>query len=226
MGGYNLEELERGRLSDLPPNTESRRQFLEMAQKGPVRNFELELKRRNGENYRVSLSAIPQVTDLGEGIIAISEDTTERKKAEARVKYLATFPELNPSLILEITREGKGTYTNPALRNVFPDIEQKGKNHAYCGDFASFGEEFRRNGEKPFSRELGAGDSRYEQVIHYLPDTQCYRIYGRDITLRKKLEQELRSASFYARSLIEASLDPFVTINREGKITDVNRATE
>ncbi len=37
---------------------------------------------------------------------------------------------------------------------------------------------------------------------------------------------ELRGASLYARSLIEASLDPLVTISPEGKITDVNKATE
>ena len=34
------------------------------------------------------------------------------------------------------------------------------------------------------------------------------------------------AASLYARSVIEASLDPLVTISRDGKITDVNRATE
>jgi PAS domain S-box-containing protein len=34
------------------------------------------------------------------------------------------------------------------------------------------------------------------------------------------------AASLYARSLIEASLDPLVIISREGQITDVNRATE
>ena len=34
------------------------------------------------------------------------------------------------------------------------------------------------------------------------------------------------AASLYARSLIEASLDPLVTISREGQITDVNLATE
>ena len=39
-------------------------------------------------------------------------------------------------------------------------------------------------------------------------------------------EKELQSASLYARSLIEASLDPLVTISAEGKIMDVNRATE
>ncbi len=47
-----------------------------------------------------------------------------------------------------------------------------------------------------------------------------------DITERKQAEEQLRLASLYARSLIEASLDPLVTINRDGKITDVNRATE
>jgi PAS domain S-box-containing protein len=37
---------------------------------------------------------------------------------------------------------------------------------------------------------------------------------------------ELRAASLYTRGLIEASLDPLVTISPEGKITDVNYATE
>jgi len=49
---------------------------------------------------------------------------------------------------------------------------------------------------------------------------------GIDITERKKAEEKLREASLYSRSLIEASLDPLVTINAEGKITDVNKATE
>jgi PAS domain S-box-containing protein len=35
-----------------------------------------------------------------------------------------------------------------------------------------------------------------------------------------------RQSSNYARSLIEASLDPLVTISSQGKITDVNQATE
>jgi len=49
---------------------------------------------------------------------------------------------------------------------------------------------------------------------------------ARDITERKQAEEKLRVASLYARSLIEASLDPLVTINADGKITDVNKATE
>ena len=65
-----------------------------------------------------------------------------------------------------------------------------------------------------------------------------------DITKRKKAEEaldkytknleklveertkKLELSSLYARNLIEASLDPLVTISVEGKITDVNKATE
>lgn len=43
-------------------------------------------------------------------------------------------------------------------------------------------------------------------------------IVARDVTAQKLLSQ-------YSLSLIEASLDPLVTINTEGKITDVNEAT-
>jgi PAS domain S-box-containing protein len=48
---------------------------------------------------------------------------------------------------------------------------------------------------------------------------------ARDITERKRADEKLRATSLYARSLIEASLDPLVTISPEGKITDVNEAT-
>ena len=42
----------------------------------------------------------------------------------------------------------------------------------------------------------------------------------------KAANEELKSASIYMRTLLEASLDPLVTIDKLGKITDVNRATE
>ena len=47
-----------------------------------------------------------------------------------------------------------------------------------------------------------------------------------DVTERKRAEEALRRASAYNRRLLEASLDPLVTIGTDGKITDVNEATE
>ncbi len=52
------------------------------------------------------------------------------------------------------------------------------------------------------------------------------RVSNRDVTALKMADAELRGAARYARSLLEASLDPLVTISPEGKITDVNTATE
>jgi PAS domain S-box-containing protein len=67
---------------------------------------------------------------------------------------------------------------------------------------------------------------------------------SRDVTERKQMQEKLEeyarnleglvaertkkleASALYARGLIEASLDPLVTINAEGKITDVNKATE
>ena len=42
----------------------------------------------------------------------------------------------------------------------------------------------------------------------------------------RRAEDAHHAAALYARSLIEASLDPLATISPEGKITDVNRMTE
>ena len=47
-----------------------------------------------------------------------------------------------------------------------------------------------------------------------------------DIEDRVRAEEELARVSGYSRSLIEASLDPLVTISAGGLITDVNSATE
>ncbi len=57
-------------------------------------------------------------------------------------------------------------------------------------------------------------------------DAPVCRIVLSDITWRKKAEEMVRDASIYSRNLIETSLDPLVTISAEGKITDVNAATE
>lgn len=52
-----------------------------------------------------------------------------------------------------------------------------------------------------------------------------YLLISKDISAEIRLTEELKATQFYARSLIEASLDPLVTISSEGIITDVNEAS-
>jgi len=49
---------------------------------------------------------------------------------------------------------------------------------------------------------------------------------ARDITESIKAKEILRLSNIYNRSLIEASLDPLVTIGHDGKITDLNTSME
>jgi PAS domain S-box-containing protein len=64
--------------------------------------------------------------------------------------------------------------------------------------------------------EFLAKDSVYDEVDRLLMS----------IREREGAEVALRNALAYNRSLIEASLDPLVTINADGTITDVNSTTE
>jgi len=85
-------------------------------------------------------------------------------------------------------------------------------------------------------------DCWYEENVY--PTAEGIAIYWTDITQRKAAEvaleevnknlettikertEKLAMTAMYARNLIEASPDPLVTISAEGKITDVNKATE
>ena len=71
-------------------------------------------------------------------------------------------------------------------------------------------------------------DVLYNAVVYRNELGQVQGVFAaaRDVTERKRLEEERRAASLYARGLLEASVDPLVTISPEGKITDVNQATE
>ncbi|AXV39167.1 PAS domain S-box protein [Methanobacterium sp. BAmetb5] len=82
------------------------------------------------------------------------------------------------------------------------------------------------------------------QLITGISGEKIFLETNRDITNRKKVEQKLKEAmnnleeqveertqeliraNDYNRNLIETSLDPQVTIGPDGRITDVNRATE
>ncbi len=89
-----------------------------------------------------------------------------------------------------------------------------------------------------FKKILATGEPFYEDVHRVISkfgdrwaSTWAFKtgsnlgIIRRDITQLMTAEGKVREASRYERSLLEASLDPLVTISLDGKIMDVNQAT-
>jgi two-component system, sensor histidine kinase PdtaS len=66
----------------------------------------------------------------------------------------------------------------------------------------------------------------FRQGIILNENKNLYLAAKKEIKNRKKSEEALKLSNIYNRSLIEASLDPLVTIGPDGKITDVNNSTE
>jgi PAS domain S-box-containing protein len=84
--------------------------------------------------------------------------------------------------------------------------------------------------ERLGKRDMALREAREELELRVQERTAELKIANdwlkKEIEDRKSAEEALQTANAYNRSLIEASLDPLVTISAEGKITDVNTATQ
>ena len=127
------------------------------------------------------------------------------------------FLEINPAFEKQtglIDAKGK------LMRDLAPDHEEHW--------FEIYGEIALTGKPKRFVNEAKALNRWYDVYAFKIddPEGREVAILFNDITKFKKAEVDLDNASKYNRSLIEASLDPLVTIGPDGKITDVNNSTE
>jgi PAS domain-containing protein len=90
-------------------------------------------------------------------------DITERKRAEQRLAYLASFPEVNPRPITEVDIHGAIHYTNPAARKLFPDLKEKGLTHPWLVDWDSVFHLILEGQADVSFRDLAVGDRIYQQ---------------------------------------------------------------
>jgi PAS domain S-box-containing protein len=180
-------------------------------------------------------------------LVLAMEDVTERRRSESDLKAIETYAQnivdtvREPLLILDTTLRvrsgnrafyqtfqvsleetenrliyelGNGQWDIPALRTLLEDIVPK----------SSVFNDFELEHDFPaIGRRVMLLNARRLQAGHH---GELLVLAMEDVTERKRAAEQQRTASAYARSLIEASPDPLVTISPEGKITDANQATE
>ncbi|MDD5222425.1 MAG: PAS domain S-box protein [bacterium] len=172
------------------------------------------------------------------------QELVERKQAEEAVRravvYNRSLIEASLDPLVTIGPDGRITDVNRATET----FTGRSREELIGTDFADYftEPEQARAGYQQVFREGFVHDypldlkHRNGRVTSVLYNASVYRdesgrIIGvfaaaRDISERKRAEEAVRRAVVYNRSLIEASLDPLVTIGSDGRITDVNRATE
>jgi PAS domain S-box-containing protein len=213
--------------------------------KGIVMDYPLTLRNAAGDNIDVLYNASVYKNDAGEvqGVFAAARDITDRKKMEEEMRssslYARNLIEASLDPLVTISAEGKITDVNNSTIRVTGVTREK----LIGSDFADFftePEKARAGYKQVFSKGIvrdypltlrnAAGvtvDVLYNASVYKNESGEVQGVFAaaRDITDRKKMEEEMRLSSLYARNLIEASLDPLVTISAEGKITDVNNST-
>lgn len=63
--------------------------------------------------------------------VFINNMTRELQTALDERDQLAAFPRLNPTPVLEVDYEGKITYSNPAVSQLFPELELMQLSHPF-----------------------------------------------------------------------------------------------
>ncbi|HTP30246.1 MAG TPA: CheR family methyltransferase, partial [Anaeromyxobacteraceae bacterium] len=134
LTGYSRAELEERRLTwatDLTPPEWREREagiLAEASRTGETARYEKEYLRKDGSRVPIELFVQPVLDDKDRVVHYRSflTDITQRKQTEQRLAYLASFPERNPSPIVEVGLDGKVRYANAAALQLFPNVREDG----------------------------------------------------------------------------------------------------
>jgi len=200
-----------------------------------VQRLETERVRKDGTVVPVSITIAP-VPDADGAIVgasAVHRDVTEQRKAFEVAQHMASIVEGSDDAIFASTLKGVITSWNPAAERLFGYSSEE-----MIGQSGRLLSPKNRTDEiKTILDKVGAG-----QHIDHRETTRVRKdgtefpvsltvspirnmngaVVGASAISRNMTE--LRHAALYSRSLIEADLDPLLTISPEGKINDVNEA--
>jgi PAS domain S-box-containing protein len=143
-----------------------------------------------------------------EGSAAIQlmlHDITERKQREQEMERFASFTARNPNPIIEVDFAGKILFYNPAAARIFPQLKKRGLHHPWLAGYLGIVARFRKGEFKNYVREMQYGERWFQQTLWLYSPSQCIRIYGQDISLRKRRVAELEKMNRTLRALSRSS---------------------
>jgi len=207
---------------------------------GAAPPFVAAVRTREGGTVQASIRMSPVMDDQGRvvGASLVAGDTSETERsmlAQAEHSKRSRFRDMVnelPYYIILLTPDHRIVFANRAFVEKFGEPgDKRCYEHLFgfsqpCEDCRSF-DALKTN--RPVAWEWVGPNGRVYDVYDFPfideDGTAMVMESGIDITEKRLADDALRKAGEYNRSLIEASLDPMLTIGPDGKITDANSAT-
>ncbi len=212
---------------------------------GLVRDYSLEIRHREGRSTPVLFNAtvFHDASGAVAGVFAAARDISALKKAEEAIsraheetqterQRLYDVLETLPIYICILDKDHRMPFANRYFRETFgyssgrrcyEFLFNRNEPCENCDTFTVV-----KTGAPHRWYWTGPNGRNYDVFDFPFPDIDgSFQILemGIDITEQKNAEDAVRRAAAYNRSLIEASLDPLITIDPLGRISDVNTAT-
>ncbi|HLN90087.1 MAG TPA: PAS domain S-box protein, partial [Candidatus Binatia bacterium] len=168
---------------------------------------------KSGQECVVSWHFLPVKDEKGRfaGAILSGQDVTDHRLAEERFVRLASFPAFDPNPVVEVDFDGSVTYTNPATKKMFPNLEKKGLNQPFFSDWKKILAAFKGkiSMDTSFGREIRLGDNWYLQQFSFMPIGPRIRIYVVNVDEKKRAEEALKESEEKYRSLFENMINGY-----------------
>jgi len=192
----------------------------------PLDIHEYKTVNSKGETSWVELRVTPLKDKMGNvtSALELAVPITERKKAEEKISWLASFPMLNPNPILEVSFEGNISYLNSATEAIFPDLKKAGLSHPLFSGWNDLLATFRNKKMQTLGRNIKINDNWFHQQFNVHIETQQVRVYVTNITEAKLAEKALLENEAKFRIYVENSPVAVFVANTEGKYEYVNEA--
>jgi PAS domain S-box-containing protein len=129
--------------------------------------------------------------------------TTLRERQDEVQKRFVDFVEKDPRPIFEADRQGRILYQNPAARDRFPDLPEKGLKHELLGEWSDLLARLDREPTHLLTRTIHAANRPFEEWIHRSPDGSRIRFHVHDVTARERDLEVVRRFDLIAQKVPE-----------------------
>lgn len=147
------------------------------------------------------------------------ENINDKKNLWVEIKRLIGFTRDDPNPVFEIEYSGEISYSNPAAKKLFPDLEKLKLYHPIFINLEAIIVKFRKGYKGIIVDEVTVNSKYYERTISNNPEFKHIHLYMTDITELKRVENRLIPLTI----AMEETANLVVLINHKGKIEYVNR---